>query len=138
MYCQLTYPTKQRVVNSNSERVFFFFKNGIIVYYCPTSFLSHMADTAIRVKGIADVVVAGIVMVKPNWIYQSAVTKGLHSLTGLVSFFFFSLSTMTGVQLCVQHSFEPWMADGKHHCSAFQTRRSHLGLAIHSPAWPPL
>ena len=64
-----------------------------------------MADTAIRIKGIADVVVAGIVMLKPNWIYQSAVTKGLHSLTGLVSLCFFLVDD-DGVQFIVQHGLD--------------------------------
>ncbi|CAA7259415.1 unnamed protein product [Cyclocybe aegerita] len=42
-----------------------------------------MTDALILYKGIADVVVALILTVKPSIIYESVITKALHSFTGL-------------------------------------------------------
>ena len=43
-----------------------------------------MSATLIRYKGIADIVIALILTAKPSIIYNSVITRSIHSLLGLV------------------------------------------------------
>ena len=61
-----------------------------------------MSATLIQCKGIADIVVALILTVKPSIIYNSVITRSIHSLLGLVGFCIFFENTRTAPNFFVQ------------------------------------